>query len=72
MAFHVYAHDCGCLDFVNSFDTRAEAQAYANQLHADVEANPTQWDLVHPWFEITDQVLHARETYTFPNMSEMG
>jgi hypothetical protein len=27
MSFHVYAHDQGAVDFVDSYSTRAEAQA---------------------------------------------
>tara|TARA_A100001201_G_scaffold58711_1_gene56402 strand:- start:305 stop:523 length:219 start_codon:yes stop_codon:yes gene_type:complete len=72
MAFHVYAHDCGCIDYVESFSTKAQALAYARHLDADCKAHPTHYDLVAPWFEITSELLHARETYTFPNMSEQG
>ena len=72
MAFHVYAHDCGCVDFVDSFDTKAEALAYANRLHDECEQHPTQYNLVAPWFEISSELLHARDTYTFPDMSEQG
>ena len=52
MAYHVYAHDCGCVDFVDSFDTKAEALAYANRLHDECEQHPSQYNLVAPWFEI--------------------
>ena len=72
MAFHVYAHDCGCVDFVDSFDTKAEALAYANRLHDECEQHPSQYNLVAPWFEITTQLLHEPDTYTFPDMSEQG
>jgi hypothetical protein len=72
MAFHVYAHDCGCVDFVDSFNTKAEALAYANRLHDECEQHPSQHNLVAPWFEITAQLLHEPDTYTFPDMSEQG
>ena len=72
MAFHVYVHDCGCIDYVDSFSTRAQALAYANQLDADCKANPTHWDLVAPWFEISNKILQARETYDFTSMSGVG
>ena len=72
MAFHVYVHDCGCIDFVDSFSTKAQALAYANQLDADCKANPTHWDLVAPWFEISSQLLHTEEAYDFTSMAGVG
>jgi len=71
MAFHVYAHDQGTVDFVYSYDTRAEARAAIQRMQEDIEAHPSCWDLVCPWFEITTQPPY-RETYTFPDMSGMG
>ena len=70
MAFHVYAHDQNTVDFVYSYDTRAEARAAVERMREDIEAHPSQWDLVSPWFEITTQPPY-RETYTFPDMSGM-
>ena len=43
MAFHVYVHDCGCIDFVDSCSTKAQALAHANQLDANCKANPTHY-----------------------------
>ena len=71
MAFHVYAHDQGCVDFVNSYDTRAEAKAAINRIEAEIEDHPSWWDLACPWFEITTQPPY-RDTYEFPDMSGMA
>jgi hypothetical protein len=71
MRYHVYAHDQGTVDFVYSYDTKTEARAAIQRMREEIEAHPSWWDLVCPWFEITTQPPY-RETYTFPDMSGMG
>ena len=69
MAFHVYAHDQGAVDFVDSYSTRAEAQAAIKRVTAEIKAHPSHWDCACPWFQITTEPPH-RETYSFPDMSD--
>ena len=71
MAFHVYAHDQGTVDFVDSYSTRAEAQAAIKRNLAEIEAHPSHWDCVCPWFQITTEPPH-RDTYSFPDMTGHG
>ena len=71
MAFHVYAHDQGCIDFVNSFRTRAEARACVAAIERDFAAHPSWYAMACPWFEISNDPP-PREAYQFPDMSGMG
>lgn len=71
MAFHVYAHDQGCIDFANSFSTRAEARAWIAAIERDWNDHPSHYAMACPWFEISNEPPH-RETYQFPDMSGMG
>lgn len=71
MAFHVYAHDQGTVDFINSYDTRSEARAAIERMREEIEAHPSWWNLACPWFEISASAPH-RETYQFPDTSGMG
>jgi hypothetical protein len=68
MPFHVYAHDQGAVDFVDSYATRAEAQAAIRRNLEEIKAHPSHWDCACPWFQITTWPRH-RETYEFPDMS---
>lgn len=68
MAFHVYAHDQGAVDFVDSYATRAEAKAAIRRTVEEIESHPSHWACACPWFEITTEPPY-RETYTFPDMS---
>ena len=70
--YAVIAHDQGCVDFVDSFGTRAEAQAYIKRLTAEIEAHPSQWDCVAPWFEIEKGYQPCWPSYEFPDMSGHG
>jgi hypothetical protein len=69
MSFHVFAHDQGAVDFVDSYDTKAQAQAAIRRTVEEIKAHPSHWDCVCPWFEITTEPPH-RETYMFPDMSD--
>ena len=71
MAHFIYAHDQGTVDFVDSYATRAEAQAAVRRISAEIEAHPTHWDCACPWFEITTEPPY-RETYTFPDLTGHG
>lgn len=53
MAYHVYVHDLGAVDFLDTYDTKAEASAAVHRIRRDANNHPTQWDLVCPSFEIT-------------------
>jgi hypothetical protein len=68
MSFHVYAHDQGTVDFVDSYATRAEARASIQRIQQEISAHPSHWDCACPWFEISTEPPY-RETYTFPDMS---
>jgi len=71
MPFHVYAHDQGVVDFVDSFSTRAEARARIVSIEREYADHPSWYAMACPWFEIsTDPPV--RETYQFPDMSGMG
>ena len=71
MAFHIYAHDQGCIDYVYSCETRRSAQAYVSRLLAEFQEHPTWHALACPWFEISPEPPY-RETYEFPDMSGHG
>lgn len=71
MAFHVYAHDQGCIDFVDSFSTRAEARARIASIEREYADHPSWYAMACPWFEISTEPPY-RETYVFPDMSGMG
>ena len=68
MPFHVYAHDQGAVDFVDSYVTRAEARASIQRMQQEISAHPSQWNCACPWFEISTEPPY-REAYTFPDMS---
>ena len=68
MAFHVYAHDQGAVDFVDSYATRAEAQAAIRRTVEEIKAHPSHWDCACHWFQITTEPPY-REPYTFPDIS---
>lgn len=70
--YAVLAHDQGCVDFVNSFGTRAEAQAYIERLTAEIESHPSHYDCAAPWFEIEKGYQPCWPTYVFEDHSEMG
>jgi hypothetical protein len=53
MAYHVYVHDQGAVDFLNTYNTKAKASAAVHRIRRDASDHPTQWDLVCPSFEIT-------------------
>ena len=53
MAYHVYVHDLGAVDFLDTYNTKAEASAAVHRIRRDANNHPTQWDLVCPSFEIT-------------------
>jgi hypothetical protein len=53
MAYHVYVHDLGAVDFLDTYDTKAEASAAVHRIRRDASDHPTQWNLVCPSFEIT-------------------
>ena len=71
MAFHIYAHDQGCCEYVNSYKTRAEAAAHVLSIKQDMAANPSLYEEACCWFEISKQPPYV-PTYQFPDMSEMG
>ena len=71
MAFHIYAHDQGCVDFVDSHTTRAGAEAHIKRLLAECDRHPSWFDYASPWFQITTEPPY-RETYVFPDMSDHG
>lgn len=71
MAWHIYAHDQGAVDFVDSHTTQAGARAHVARLQAEFDRHPSWFDYAAPWFEISADAPH-RPTYTFPDMSEMG
>jgi hypothetical protein len=53
MAYHVYVHDLGAVDFLDTYATKAEASAAVHRIRQDANDHPTRWDLVCPSFEIT-------------------
>jgi hypothetical protein len=71
MAFYLYAHDQGTVDFVNSYDSKAEARAAAKRIEQELEAHPSHYAMACPWFEISAEPPY-RETYEFPDMSHYG
>lgn len=71
MAFHVYAHDQGVVDFVDSFNTRAEARARIASIEREYADHPSWYAMACPWFEISTEPPY-RETYEFPDMSHYG
>ena len=71
MPFHVYAHDQGAVDFINTYATRAEARAWIKRTEREIEEHPSHWSLACPWFEISTEPPH-RDTYEFPDMSGHG
>ena len=71
MAFYLYAHDQGVVDFVDSFSTRAEARARIASIKREYADHPSWYAMACPWFEISTEPPY-RETYVFPDMSGMG
>ncbi len=71
MAFYLYAHDQGTVDFVDSFRTKAEARAAADRIQREIEAHPSWYDAACPWFEISAEAPY-RPTYEFPDLSHCG
>jgi hypothetical protein len=71
MAFHIYAHDQGCVEYVETWPTRSAAIAHVSQIKADMAAHPNWYEDACTWFEISKQPPY-RDTYQFPDMSEMG
>jgi lauroyl/myristoyl acyltransferase len=71
MAFNIYAHDQGAVDFVDSYDTRAEARAHIARIESDWRDHPSQYGWACPWFEISPDPPY-REPYSFPDLSGHG
>ena len=71
MAFHIYAHDQGCVDFIDSHDTKAGALAHVSRLKAELNDHPSWFDCACVWFEISAEPPY-QETYTFPDMTGHG
>lgn len=71
MAFHIYAHDQGCVDYIDSHTTKAGAAAHVSRLQAEFDRHPSWFSYACPWFQITTEAPY-RETYTFPDMSDHG
>lgn len=71
MAFHLYAHDQGTVEFVDSYSTRAQAKAAADRIRREIEAHPSWYAAACPWFEISTEAPH-RPTYEFPDLSHYG
>ena len=69
MAFHIYAHDQGCIDYVDSHETRRSAQAHVSRLLAEIKQHPSWFDAAAVWFEVSTEPPY-RETYQFPDMSD--
>ena len=70
--YAVLAHDQGCVDFVDSFGTRAEAAAYIKRLTAELESHPSWYGITVPWFEIEKGYQPCWPTYEFEDHSDMG
>jgi hypothetical protein len=71
MPFHIYAHDQGCIEYVNTYPTRSEALAHVHHIKADMAANPGWYDDACTWFEVSKTPPY-RDTYQFPDMTGMG
>lgn len=71
MAFHVYVHDQGEVEFVYSFDTRAQARAAIRRYTEETEDHPSHYSYACPWFSISTEPPY-QETYAFPDMSGIG
>lgn len=71
MAFHIYAHDQGCVDFIDSHETKASALAHVSRLKAELNDHPSWFDCACVWFEISAEPPY-QETYTFPDMTGHG
>lgn len=71
MAYHIYAHDQGCVDYVDSHSTKRAALAHISNMQDEMRQHPSWFDLVAPWFEISNQPPQ-RETYDFTSMAGVG
>lgn len=71
MAWHIYAHDQGTVDWIDSHTTKAGALAHVSRLQTEFNRHPSWFDFANPWFQISTTPPH-RDTYEFPDMSGMG